>query len=58
MYIKGIKLIPIFQSIAVTELGIKGPIEYLQVQATILVSLLSVYMIPIAYKITTFSVYL
>ena len=37
------------------ELGIKGPLEYLQVQATTLVSLL---LIPIACKITKFSLYL
>ena len=36
--------------IAVAELGIKGPIEYLQVYATTLVSLLFIYMIPIACK--------
>ena len=49
------KLIPIFQSVVVAELGIKGPLEYLQVQATTLVSLLFIYMIPIDCKITNFS---
>ena len=52
------QLIPIFQSVAVAELGIKGPLEYLQVYATTLVSLLFIYMIPIACKITNFSLYL
>jgi len=33
------KLIPIFQSVEVVELGIKGPLEYLQVLPTTLVSL-------------------
>jgi len=42
----------------VAELGIKGPLEYLQVLATTLVSLLFIYMIPIACKITNFSLYL
>jgi len=50
------QLIPIFQSVAVV--GIKGPLEYLQVSATTLVSLLFISMIPIAYKITNFSLYL
>ena len=36
------------------ELGIKGPLEYLQVSATNFVSLLFIYMIPIDYKITIF----
>ena len=31
-------LIPIFQTVKVAELGIKGPLKYLQVSATILVS--------------------
>jgi len=39
----------------VAELGIKGPLEYLWVLATTLVSL---HMIPIACKITDFSLYL
>ena len=43
-----------FQSIAVTELGIKGPLEYLQVKATTLVSLFFIYMIPIACKLQIF----
>jgi len=38
----------------VAELGIKGPLEYLQVYATTLISLLFIYMIPIACKITNF----
>jgi len=46
------QLIPIFQSVAVAELGIESPLEYL---ATILVSLLFIYMIPIDRKITNFS---
>ena len=46
------QLIPIFQSVEVAGLGIKGPLEYLQVWDTILVPLLFVYMIPIVYKIT------
>ena len=52
------QLISIFQSVAVAGLGIKGPLEYLQVWATTLVPLLLIYMIPIAYKITKFSLYL
>ena len=52
------QLIPIFQSVEVAGLGIKGPLKYLQVWATTLVPLLFVYMIPIAYKITKFSLYL
>ena len=44
-----------FQPVAVAELGIKGPLEYLQVYAITLVSLLLIYMIPISYKITNFS---
>ena len=52
------QLIPLFQSVAVAELRIKGPLEYLQVQATTLVSLLFIYMIPIASKITKFSLLL
>ena len=40
------------------ELGIKCPIEYLQVQVTILVYFLFIYMIPINCKITNFSLYL
>jgi len=46
----------IFQSLAVAELGIKGPLEYLQ--ATTPVSLLFIYMIPITCKITIFFLYL
>jgi len=42
----------------VAELGIKGPLEYLRVLATTLVSLLFIYMIPIACKSTDFSLYL
>ena len=34
------------------ELEIKGPLEYLQVQATTLVSLLFIHLIPIDCKIT------
>ena len=30
------KLIPTFQTVAVAELGIKGPLEYLQVSASLL----------------------
>jgi len=48
------QLIPILQSVAVAKLGIKGPLQYLQMKATILVSLLFIYMIPIACKITNF----
>ena len=48
------QLIPIFQSVAVTGLRFKGPLEYLQVWATTLVSLSFIYMIPIACKITFF----
>ena len=48
------QLISISQTLAVAELGIKGPLEYLQVQATTLVSLLHIHMIPIACKITIF----
>ena len=40
------------------DLGIKGPLEYLQEYATTLASLLFIYMIPIACKITNFSLYL
>ena len=43
--------IPIFQTVAVAKLGIKGPLEYLQVSATTLMSLLFIYMIPIDCKI-------
>ena len=51
--------IPIFQSVAVAELGIKGPLQYLQVSATTLQCFLCfIYMIPIACKITKFSLYL
>ena len=52
------QLIPIFHIVAVAELGIKGPLEYLQVWATTLVSLISIYMIPIACEITNFFLYL
>ena len=52
-------IIPIFQSVVwLAELGIKGPLEYLQVYATTLVSLLFIYVIPIDCKITNFSLYL
>ena len=50
------QLIPIFQSVAVAELGIKGPREYLQVYATTLVSLL--FMIPFVFKIFLILVYI
>jgi len=45
------QLIPVFQTVAVAELGIKGSLEYLQVLATTLVSSLFIYMIPIDCKI-------
>ena len=51
-------LIPVFQTVTVAELGTKSPLEYLQVLATTLVSLLFIYMIPIDCKITIFSLYL
>ena len=44
-------LIPIFQSGVVAKLGIKGSLEYPQVWATILVSLLFIYMILTVCKI-------
>ena len=40
------------------NIGIICPLEYMQVKATTLVSLLFIYMIPIACKITNFSLYL
>ena len=40
------------------ELGVKGPLEYLLVSATTLVSLLFIYMIPIDCKVTKSSLYL
>ena len=46
-----------FQTVAVAELGIKGPLGYLQVSATTLVSLLFIYTIPTDCKITKFSLY-
>ena len=49
------QLILIFKTVAVADLRIKGPLEYLLVSATTLVSLLFIYMIPIDYKITKFS---
>ena len=52
-------LIPIFQSLAVAELKIEGPLEYMQVQATTLVSLpFYLYDSYIDSKITNFSLYL
>ena len=50
------QLIPIFQTVAVAELGIKYPLEYLQVSATTLVSLLFFLMVSTASKIVKFSV--
>ena len=52
------KLIPIFQSVAVAELGIKGPLEYLQGVGYHHCFFTFIYMIPIACKITNFSLYL
>ena len=49
------QLISIFQTVTVAELGIKGPLQYLQVSATTLVSLLFIYMISIDCKTTNFS---
>ena len=50
-------LIPTFQSVAVVEIGIKDILEYLQVSATTLLSSIFIYMIPIDYKIITFSLH-
>ena len=49
-----IQLIATFQTVAVAKLEIQGPIEYLQVLATTLVSLLFIYMTPIECKIKFF----
>ena len=43
-----------FQTV-VAELGIKSPLEYLEVLAASLVSLIFIHIIPIDCKITNFS---
>ena len=42
---------PIFQTIAEAKFWIKGPLQYLQVLTTTIISLLLIYMIPIECKI-------